>query len=106
LVTSASFTDLTSGKMYVYQWSPSEMRWLKVTANVPGINLSQGLGTSAFNGNRIYTLISAPWLNESYESKLVIIDLVDPLEAPLVPINMIRLNVDRIYAPFAQVVNS
>lgn len=104
-VTSASI-DEEPGKFFVYQWAPNESRWLKVTANVPELNGDTRASVSpTFHNDRIYVMLCQPWLNEASVSKLLIIDLKDPLGVDLVPINSVNVTVNRIYPPYAKVVN-
>ncbi|ABY63264.1 virion structural protein [Pseudomonas phage 201phi2-1] len=104
LVTSASIPS-DEAKFYVYQWLPNESRWLKVMADVPSIGAQKRFkGTSTFHNNRIYTMLSQPWLNDTSDSILLVLDLADPLETVLKPINTIAPQVDRIYPPYAKVV--
>jgi len=103
-VTEASFESSTEDYS-IFQWAPNESRWLKIFVNAPGLGTeTRRQGTSVFNGKRVYTLVSTPWLNASFVSKLVVTDLVDPLDAPLKPIENIIPVVDRIYPPYAKVV--
>lgn len=85
------------GAMYFYQWAPQEFRWLKIRLPYD----ARGKPTTVFNGKRIYQLISP----NPYGS-LVIIDLVDPTDALLMPINVLRITAERIYAPYFEVSES
>lgn len=97
--------SIDTEQFFIYQWAPNESRWLRIIVNAPGIGTStRAQPTAVFNGNRVYVLLSEPWLNVSRESKLLVVDLVDPLEAPLISINEVIPVVDRIYPPFAKVV--
>lgn len=105
LVTSASYNDTRDNKFYIFQWAPNESRWLKVTTTIPELgNGSTFMGTAAVNNNRVYVLVSQPFTNPSFVSKLLVVDLIDPIDAPLVNINSVVPVVDRIYAPYAKVV--
>jgi len=103
-VTEKSFSTTTE-QFFIYQWAPNESRWLQIIVNIPGYGTDRrARGTAVFNGNRVYVLASQPWLNESFVSKLLVIDLIDPLDAPLKSINEITPIVDRLYPPFAKTV--
>lgn len=103
LNTSVSLVDGVD-KYFLYQWAPNESRWLKITVSAAGLALnSRSQATAVFKSNRVYTLISSPWINDTNVSQLLVTDLVDPLETPLRPVNSITQTVGRIYPPFAKV---
>lgn len=103
LITSSSFTN-KKPEFYIYQWAPNESRWLQITVSAAGLDTSNWwMGTTAVNNNRIYVLVSLPWLNDTSPSKLMIMDLVDPLDAALQQVNEITPVVDRLYPPYPQV---
>lgn len=102
-ITEASFTN-EGPWFYIYQWAPNESRWLQILVDAPELDKSNWwMGTTVTLGKRVFVLVSKPFLNADQVSKLMVIDLIDPVEAPLVPINAIAPIVDRIYPPYAQV---
>ncbi|USL86576.1 hypothetical protein CDGHABPJ_00113 [Pseudomonas phage OMKO1] len=96
--------DEKQGELYLYQFVPNENRWLKITVAIPGLsNSSRASLNGAFYEDKLVLMHNQPWLNESFTSSFYVIRLIDPIDAPIIPVTDVQVGTSRIFTTYAEV---
>ncbi|ATN94596.1 virion structural protein [Pseudomonas phage SL2] len=101
---SEASIDQKQGELYLYQFVPSESRWLKITVPIPGLSEDTRASISgAFHEGKLVLMLNQPWTNASYVSSFYSISLIDPIDAPIVPVTDVVVGNSRIFTTYAEV---